>query len=71
MISDTLQTFVDVMRLGSFAAAARHRAQDPSSISRTIAGLEAELGVRLFDRSTRRFAPTEAGRVYFDLSPCP
>ena len=61
----TLRTFTDVMRLGSFAAAARFRDQDPSSISRCIAALETELGYRLFDRSTRRFMPTEAGRIYF------
>lgn len=37
---------------------------DPSSVSRTIAGLEAELGVRLFQRTTRRLSLTEAGDLY-------
>lgn len=61
----TLQLFIDVMRQGSFAAVARERAIDPSSVSRSIAGLEDELGIRLFQRSTRQLAPTEAGLVYF------
>lgn len=63
---DTLGTFIDVMRRGSFAAVARERDVAPSSISRAIAGLEAELGLRLFQRTTRRLAPTEAGLLYFE-----
>lgn len=62
---DAVNTFVDVMKLGSFAAVARHHDVDPSSVSRTIAGLEQELGFRLFLRTTRKLAPTEAGRIYF------
>jgi len=62
----TLRTFVDVMRRGSFAAVARDRGVDPSSVSRAIASLEDELGLRLFQRTTRRLSPTEAGSVYFD-----
>ena len=61
-----LTVFVEVMRQGSFAAVARDRHVDPSSISRTIAGLEAELGLRLFQRTTRRLSPTEAGMIYFE-----
>lgn len=63
---ETLGTFIDVMRRGSFAAVARDREVAPSSISRAIAGLEAELGLRLFQRTTRRLAPTEAGALYFE-----
>lgn len=62
----TLEIFVQVMQRGSFAAVARDRQVDPSSISRAIAGLEAELGIRLFQRSTRRLVPTEAGNTYFE-----
>jgi DNA-binding transcriptional LysR family regulator len=61
-----LQIFVEVMRQGSFAAVARDRHLDPSSVSRMIAGLEAELGIRLFQRTTRRLSPTEAGTAYFE-----
>ncbi|NJM99879.1 MAG: LysR family transcriptional regulator [Phormidesmis sp. RL_2_1] len=60
-----LQTFVDVVKQGSFAAVARERNVDPSSVSRAIAGLEEELGVRLLQRTTRRLSPTEAGMIYF------
>lgn len=60
----TLRTFVEVMQRGSFAAVARERNVDPSSVSRTIAMLEAELGVRLFHRTTRHLSPTEAALAY-------
>lgn len=56
--------FLDAARLGSFAAAARSRGLDPSSASRSVAALEAELGVRLFQRTTRRFSLTEAGALW-------
>jgi DNA-binding transcriptional LysR family regulator len=60
-----LQTFVDVVKQGSFAAVARERNVDPSSVSRAIAGLEEELGIRLLQRTTRQLSPTEAGMMYF------
>ena len=56
--------FVEVARRGSFAAAARDRNVDPSSVSRAVALLEEELGVRLLQRTTRRVALTEAGEMY-------
>lgn len=59
-----LQIFVEVMRRGSFASVAHDRNVGPSSISRAIAALEQELGVRLFQRTTRRLEPTEAGMIY-------
>src|SRR5215510_9133953 len=60
-----LQAFVDVIRRGSFAAVARDRGTAPSSISRTIATLERELSVRLFQRSTRKLVLTAAGQRFF------
>lgn len=65
MTPDPRAIFVEVMQRGSFAAVARERGLDPSSVSRIVAGLEEELGLRLFQRSTRRLAATEAGRLYF------
>lgn len=62
---DTLSLFVHVVQRGSFAAAARDRNLDPSSVSRTIAGLEAALNVRLLQRTTRAMVLTEAGEQYF------
>ncbi|MEI6485370.1 MAG: LysR family transcriptional regulator [Sphingomonadales bacterium] len=60
----TLALFVDVAHAGGFAPVARQRLIDPSLVSRAIAGLEGELGFRLFQRSTRRLALTEAGARY-------
>ncbi len=53
-----------VAQQGSFAAAARVLSLDPSSVSRTVAGVEAELGLRLFQRSTRSLSVTEEGEAY-------
>jgi DNA-binding transcriptional LysR family regulator len=65
MDSHQLQTFLAVWRLESFSAAAEEMDTAPSSVSRTIAGLEAELGARLFQRTTRAMQPTDAGaRLY-------
>lgn len=59
-----LYLFLDVAQRGSFAAVARDRDIDASSVSRSIAALEAELGVRLFQRTTRAMTLTEAGEVF-------
>lgn len=63
---NTLAVFVEVVRKRSFTAVARDRDVDPATIARTIAGLERELGLRLFQRTTRVVQPTEAGMVYFE-----
>jgi DNA-binding transcriptional LysR family regulator len=62
---ENVRVFVDVMEHGSFAAVARQRNVDPSSISRSVASLESQLGFRLFQRTTRKIAPTEAASEYF------
>lgn len=61
-----LRCLLDVARERSFAAVARRYRTDPSSVSRTVAGLEARLGMRLFHRSTRRLVPTEAGERFIE-----
>jgi len=66
MDTSSLEIFVEVVRHGSFSAVARGRGLDPSVVSRTIRSLETELGGRLFQRTTRRLALTEAGTVFFD-----
>lgn len=63
---EALQIFVAVVRRGSFSAVAAERGVAPSSISRTIESLERQLGVRLFQRTTRRVSSTEAGAAYFE-----
>jgi DNA-binding transcriptional LysR family regulator len=60
----SLDLFVAVARRLSFAAVAKDRGVDPSSVSRAIGELEAELGLRLFQRTTRSMTLTEAGAVY-------
>ncbi|MBI3451746.1 MAG: LysR family transcriptional regulator [Rhodospirillales bacterium] len=60
-----LGVFIEAVRRGSFTAVARDYDVSPSAISRTIATLEDELGIRLFQRTTRRLSLTEAGVVYF------
>ncbi|MCV0396047.1 MAG: LysR family transcriptional regulator [Rhizobiaceae bacterium] len=61
---EDLTLLQDVARHGSFAAVARQRDVDPSSIGRIVAGIEEELGFRLFARTTRRMEMTEAGTLY-------
>jgi DNA-binding transcriptional LysR family regulator len=59
-----LETFVRVAETGSFSEAARRLKTSKSAVSRLVAGLEAELGVRLIHRTTRALTLTEAGRGY-------
>jgi DNA-binding transcriptional LysR family regulator len=58
-------TFVRVAEQGSFTTAAASLNQPISSVSRAVAKLEAELGVRLLHRTTRKLSLTDAGRHFF------
>ncbi|HWE45581.1 MAG TPA: LysR family transcriptional regulator [Caulobacteraceae bacterium] len=60
-----LSAFAAVVQHKGFAAAARALNQPKSSLSRRVSRLETSLGVRLLERSTRRFAVTEAGEEVF------
>ncbi len=59
-----LRLFVSVVDTGSFSAAAKLLGISISVVSRQIAALEAELGIQLLKRSTRRIELTEAGSLY-------
>jgi DNA-binding transcriptional LysR family regulator len=59
-----LRLFISVADTGSFSATAKLLGISTSVVSRGIAALEAELGIRLLKRSTRRVALTEAGSLY-------
>jgi DNA-binding transcriptional LysR family regulator len=59
-------TFCDVVRLGTFSAAARERGVSPSHVSRQVRSLEETLGVRLFQRTTRKVVLSDVGRRYYD-----
>ena len=58
-----LQTFVEVVRHGTFAGAAGALSFTPSAVSQQMAKLEAEAGTRCSHSSTARPRPTEAGRL--------
>ncbi|MEQ9562735.1 MAG: LysR family transcriptional regulator [Woeseiaceae bacterium] len=60
-----LYYFVQVVDHGGFAPAGRALSIPKSKLSRRIAALEARLGVRLIQRSTRRFSVTDIGETYY------
>jgi DNA-binding transcriptional LysR family regulator len=57
--------FVQVVRAGSFAEAARRLGMPPNTASRRVQALERHLGVRLMQRSTRKLTLTDAGRTFY------
>jgi DNA-binding transcriptional LysR family regulator len=59
---DELAIFVAIIDEGSLAAAARKLRRSPPAVTRALAQLEERAGTRLFERTTRRCRPTEAGR---------
>ena len=61
--ADTLSAFAESATLGSFSAAARKLGKSQSTVSSAIANLEIDLGLNLFDRSSRKPTLTEHGRV--------
>lgn len=63
-----MQVFLRVVDTGSFSEAARHLLMTPSTVSKLVARIEARLGVRLLERSTRRLSLTGEGKVYYDRS---
>ncbi|NBB93521.1 MAG: LysR family transcriptional regulator [Gammaproteobacteria bacterium] len=60
-----LYYFAKVVEHGGFAPAGRALGEPKSKLSRRIARLEEELGVRLLNRSTRHVTVTEIGRIYY------
>ncbi len=65
---ELIESFVVVAQKLSFVEAADSLQIDPSALSRRIRRLEKRLGVRLFNRNTRRVALTEAGILYLSHS---
>ena len=63
-----MQVFLRVVEAGSFSAAARLMRMAPSTVSKLVARIEARMGVRLLERSTRRLSPTAEGRIYYERS---
>ena len=58
---DELQVFLAILDTGSMAGAARKLRRSPSAVTRVLAALEGRVGVRLFERSTRRLTATAEG----------
>jgi len=58
--------FVQVVRSGSFAETARRLGIPPNTLSRRVQQLEARLGTRLMQRSTRKLSLTNAGQDFYD-----
>ena len=66
--SGEMEVFVRVVELGGFSAAARAFRMTPSAVSKLVGRLEARLGVRLFNRSTRKLQLTAEGAAFYERS---
>lgn len=60
----SLECFITSAEVGSFAEAARRLSITPAAVGKNVAQLESRLGVRLFQRSTRKLTLTEAGQRF-------
>lgn len=60
-----IETFVATADAGSFTAAAEQLHLTSSAVSKSVARLEERLGTRLFERTTRRLALTDAGAAFY------
>ncbi|MCK9914004.1 LysR family transcriptional regulator [Microbacteriaceae bacterium K1510] len=63
----TMESFVRVVRAGSFTIAASQLGLSRALVSRHVSELETRLGVRLLNRSTRSLSVTEEGASYLDF----
>jgi DNA-binding transcriptional LysR family regulator len=63
-----LAVFIAAVEDGSLAAAGRRVGMTPAMAGKYVAALEAELGIRLLHRNTRKLSLTDVGRTYFERS---
>ncbi len=61
-----MEAFATVVDQGGFTDAAKKMGISKSAVSKHVSSLEARLGARLLNRTTRRVSPTEIGLVYYD-----
>jgi DNA-binding transcriptional LysR family regulator len=61
---DSVAVFAEVAERGSFSGAAKHLNRSAAAVTRAVAELEARLGVRLLNRTTRAVSVTEAGERF-------
>jgi DNA-binding transcriptional LysR family regulator len=64
----SMRSLVRAVELGSLSAVAREEGTSQPTVSKTIAGLERELGVRLLERTTTSLALTDQGRRFYERS---
>jgi DNA-binding transcriptional LysR family regulator len=60
------ETFIAIVESGSYSAAAKKLYKSPSALSKHISNIEEQLGVQLFDRTTRSLSITEEGKIYYE-----
>lgn len=65
---DSIKVFVRTVELGSITAGGRDQRLTPAVASNRIKELENRLGIRLFNRTTRKITPTEIGRIYYEYA---
>ena len=63
---NSMRAVVEVATTGGFSAASRSLKMSPTTVSRLVAEIEEDLGVRLFNRTTRHTALTDEGRKFLD-----
>lgn len=63
-----MEAFATVVDQGGFTDAARRMGISKSAVSKHVSSLEARLGTRLLNRTTRRVSPTEVGLAYYDCA---
>src|SRR4051812_17297642 len=66
--SGEMEVFTRVVELGGFSAAARALSMTPSAVSKLVGRLEARLGSRMLNRSTRQVRLTPEGGVFYERS---
>ena len=65
---DSVALFVEVVKAGSFSAAARHTHTPVATVSRRISDLEKSLNIRLLERSSRHLRMTDAGSILYEYA---
>ena len=65
---NSIALFVEVVKSGSFSAAARHTHTPVATVSRRVSELEKSLNVRLLERSSRHLRITDAGSVLYEYA---
>src|SRR3954466_14157270 len=63
---EAMEAFTRVVEMGSFARAAERLDTSVSAVSRHVSDLEAHLGARLLNRTTRRLSLTETGQAFHE-----